>query len=152
MPFSEKSDKISDCPVPCPVPDFDRKIVIVPSRVPSRILTGCPGSSRPFARFWACPVVLLSLCPGTMKELLSLCPEKLHCPVLMETLGKNLNEPKFASAKIHISQRIGLCNFLAIFFHYCDLPSVIFWMFNSLAFLGPNNPHDILGFLKFYWG
>ncbi len=42
------------------VPDFDRKVVIVPSRVPSRILTGCPGLSRPVARFWACPVVPLS--------------------------------------------------------------------------------------------
>ena len=27
-----------------------------------------------------------SLCPGTTKELLFLCPEKLHCPVPLETL------------------------------------------------------------------
>ena len=33
---------------------------LVPSRVPSQILTGCPGPSRPSARFWACLVVLLS--------------------------------------------------------------------------------------------
>jgi hypothetical protein len=31
-------------------------------------------------------LVPLSLCPGTRKELLSLCPEKLHCPVPLETL------------------------------------------------------------------
>ena len=31
-------------------------------------------------------IVPLSLCPCTMKELLSLCPEKLHCPVQLETL------------------------------------------------------------------
>jgi hypothetical protein len=28
----------------------------------------------------------LSLCPGTTRKLLSLCPEKLHCPVPLETL------------------------------------------------------------------
>ena len=28
--------------------------------------------------------VPLSLCPGTMKELLFLCPKKLHCPVPLE--------------------------------------------------------------------
>ena len=26
----------------------------------SRILTGCPGPSRPMARFWACPIIPLS--------------------------------------------------------------------------------------------
>ena len=31
-------------------------------------------------------LVPLSLCPRTRKEFLSLCPEKLHCPVLLETL------------------------------------------------------------------
>ena len=31
-------------------------------------------------------LVPLSLCPGTRKEFLSLCPEKLHCPVPLETL------------------------------------------------------------------
>jgi hypothetical protein len=30
-----------------PIPDFDRKIVIVPSRVPSRILTDCPVPAYP---------------------------------------------------------------------------------------------------------
>jgi hypothetical protein len=34
-------------------------------------------------------ISILSLCPGTMKELLSLCPEKLHCPVPLETLVKS---------------------------------------------------------------
>ena len=38
----------------------ERKIVIVPSHVPSRILAGCTESSRAMARFLACPVVLLS--------------------------------------------------------------------------------------------
>ena len=31
-------------------------------------------------------LVPLSLCPGTRKELLSLCPEKFQCPVPLETL------------------------------------------------------------------
>ena len=31
-------------------------------------------------------LVPLSLCPGTMKKLLSRCPEKLPCPVPLETL------------------------------------------------------------------
>ena len=31
-------------------------------------------------------LVPLSLCPGTGKEFLSLCPEMLHCPVPLETL------------------------------------------------------------------
>ena len=31
-------------------------------------------------------LVPLSLCPGTTKKLLSRCPEKLHCPVPLETL------------------------------------------------------------------
>jgi hypothetical protein len=34
-------------PVPRPIPDFDRKIVSVPSHIPYRILTDCPGPSRP---------------------------------------------------------------------------------------------------------
>ena len=37
--------------VPRPVLDFDRKILIVPSRIPSRILIGFPGLSRPIAKF-----------------------------------------------------------------------------------------------------
>ena len=39
-------------------------------------------------------LVLLSLCPGTMRELLSLCPEKLHCPILLETLIQNVQNIK----------------------------------------------------------
>ena len=39
-------------------------------------------------------LVPLSLCPGTMKELLSLCPEKLHCPILLETLVQNVQNIK----------------------------------------------------------
>ena len=31
-------------------------------------------------------LVPLSLCPGTRTKFLSLCPEKLHCPVPLETL------------------------------------------------------------------
>ena len=31
-------------------------------------------------------LVLLSLCPGTRNEFLSLCPKNLHCPVPLETL------------------------------------------------------------------
>ena len=45
------------------VPDFDRKIVIVPSRVPSRILTGCPGPFLSHGKILSlsrCPVVPLS--------------------------------------------------------------------------------------------
>ena len=59
--------------------DFDRKIVIliILSCVPSRILTGCPVPWQDFE------LVTLSLCPGTIKERLSLCPEKLHYPILL---------------------------------------------------------------------
>ena len=46
----------------------------------SRPVLSCPVSWQDFE------LVPLSLCPGTMKELLSLCPEKLHCPVPLETL------------------------------------------------------------------
>ena len=31
-------------------------------------------------------LVPLSLCPGTMKELLSLCPKKLHCPICQHSI------------------------------------------------------------------
>jgi hypothetical protein len=50
--------------------------------VPSRILA-VPARPVPWQDFWLVP---LSLCPGTMKELLSPCPEKLHCPVPLKTL------------------------------------------------------------------
>ena len=48
------------CPVPCPAPSFD-------------------WLSRPVPR-QDFELVPLSLCCGTMKEFLSICPEKLHCP------------------------------------------------------------------------
>ena len=41
--------------------------------------------SKPWHNF---ELVQLSLCPGTMNEFLSLCPKKLHCPALLETLEK----------------------------------------------------------------
>ena len=71
------------------------------SKIPSRPILwqniktlACPTS---WPRVWlaipACPVLWqdfelfpLSLCPGTTKDLLSLCPKKLHCPVTLETL------------------------------------------------------------------
>ena len=70
-------------PVPCPVPDFDRKVVIVLSHVPSKCWQAVPAHPVPCQDFELVP---LSLCPGTMKELLSLCPKKLYCPVMLETL------------------------------------------------------------------
>ena len=69
-------------PIPRPFPDFDRKMVIVSFRIPSWILTDCPGRPVPWQDFDLLPV---SLCPRTMKELLSLYPKKLHCSVLLET-------------------------------------------------------------------
>ena len=59
-----------------------------------------PVLSLPVLRpFLSCPIpwqdfelVPLSLCPGTMKKLLSLCPEKLLCPVPLETLVGNLEQ------------------------------------------------------------
>ena len=45
----------------------------------------CPVPARPVP--WQdFELVLLSICPGTMKELLSRCPEKLHYHVPLETL------------------------------------------------------------------
>ena len=44
--------------------------------------TGCQ-NPVPWQNF---DLVPLSLYPGTRKEFLSLCPEKLHCPVPLETL------------------------------------------------------------------
>ena len=74
-----------------PFPVLEHLFLLCPvlSRVPSRSLAvparpvpdfGCPGPWQDFE------LVPLSLCPGTMKELLSLCPKKLHCPVPLETL------------------------------------------------------------------
>jgi hypothetical protein len=42
-----------------------------------------PARPVPWEEFELVP---LSLCPGTTRKLLSLCPEKLHCPVPLETL------------------------------------------------------------------
>ena len=57
------------------------------SRGTSRDGTGqavkIPSRSVPWQDFELVP---LSLCPGTRKEFLSLCPEKLHCPVPLQTL------------------------------------------------------------------
>ena len=66
------------CPVLSHVPS---QILAVPA-VPSQILAG-PARPVPWQDFELVP---LSLCPGTMKKLLSRCPEKLHCPVPLETL------------------------------------------------------------------
>jgi hypothetical protein len=50
-----------------------------PVKIPAR-----PGPAQDFE------LVPLSLCPGTRQKLLSLCPEKLHCPVPLQTLiGSN---------------------------------------------------------------
>jgi hypothetical protein len=55
--------------------------------VPSRDVPGqpvkIPARPVPWEEFELVP---LSLCPGTTTKLLSLCLEKLHCPVLLETL------------------------------------------------------------------
>ena len=48
-------EKNSDCPVPHPVKDFDRKVFIVPSR---RILAACPGPS--YGKILSLSVVSLS--------------------------------------------------------------------------------------------
>ena len=53
--------------------------------VPARIWTGCPSLSCPVP--WQdFELVLLSFCPGITKDLLSLCLDKLHCPVPLEIL------------------------------------------------------------------
>ena len=69
-----------------PFPVLEHPFLLCPvlSRVPSRILA-VPARPVPWQDFELVP---LSLCPGTMKELLSLCPEKLHCPVPLEILVK----------------------------------------------------------------
>ena len=62
--------------------------------VPARPVPGfrCPGRPVPWQDF---ELVLLSLCPGTMKEFLSICPKKLHCPVLFKTLVHRPKIPLF---------------------------------------------------------
>ena len=57
------------------MPFSGKKIVIVPSR----ILKDCPGLSHG-------KILSLSLCPGTMKKLLSLCPARQDRPAPLETL------------------------------------------------------------------
>jgi hypothetical protein len=60
--------------------------------VPSRDVPGqrvkIPAHPVPWKEFELVP---LSLCPGTTRKLLSLCPEKLHCPVPLETLVGTLS-------------------------------------------------------------
>ena len=56
--------------------------------VPSRILA-VPTRPVPWQDFQLVP---LSLCPGTMMEFLSRCPEKFHCPVPLETLIWTIHE------------------------------------------------------------
>ena len=58
---------------------------LIPSRPASHLVfwQAVLARSDPWQYF---ELVSLSLCPGTMKELLSLCPEKLHCPFLLEML------------------------------------------------------------------
>ena len=65
-------------------PVLERPFLLCPvlSRVPSRILA-VPARPVPWQDFELVP---LSLCPGTKKFCLSRCPEKLHCPVPLETL------------------------------------------------------------------
>ena len=69
--------------------------MIILSRGTSRDGTGqsqkIPTRPVPWQDFELVP---LSLCPGTMKELLSLCPKKLHGPVPLETLAHREKDKK----------------------------------------------------------
>ena len=75
---------------------------MVLSRGTSRDGTGqpvkIPSRPVPWQDFEFVP---LSLCPGTTKKLLSLCPEKLHCPVPLETLIPTQGANTFKSALIN---------------------------------------------------
>ena len=67
---------------------FANQIVLLSRDVPGRDGTACLRSRPvPWQDFELVP---LSLCPGTMKKLLSRCPEKLLCPVPLETLLSTL--------------------------------------------------------------
>ena len=63
------------------------------SRGTSRDGTGqavkIPSRPVPWQNF---ELVQLSLCPGTRKKFLSRCPEKLRCPVPLETLVQTKNQ------------------------------------------------------------
>ena len=62
-----------------------RSVILHLVIVPERDGTACQKSRPvPWQDFELVP---LSLCPGTMKKLLSLCPEKFPCPVPLETLS-----------------------------------------------------------------
>ena len=52
-------------------------------------------------------IVPLSLWPWTMRELLSLCPEKLHCPVPLKTLlpTPQISRPPAGSAVTYLPSR-----------------------------------------------
>jgi hypothetical protein len=58
------------------------KTLSCPTSLP-RFRLAVPARPVPWQDFELVP---LYLCPGTTKKLLSLCPEKLYCPVLSETL------------------------------------------------------------------
>ena len=75
-----------------PFPVLEHPFLLCPvlSRVPSRILA-VPARPVPWQDFELVPS---SLCPGTMKKLLSRCPEKLYCPVPLETLVQNVQNIK----------------------------------------------------------
>ena len=68
-------------------PSFSTLFLSFLSRGMSRDGTGqavkIPSRPVPWQNFELVP---LSLCPGTRKKLLSRCPEKLRCPVPLETL------------------------------------------------------------------
>ena len=72
------------------------------NKIESDCVPGRPGTGQPVKNPVPCQYfdfVPLSVCPGTMKELLSLCPEKLHCPVPLETLN-HINGLHLLLAKI----------------------------------------------------
>ena len=84
-------------PVPaCPVAKYQNPVL---SHVPSWFLTGCPGRSCPVTRFWASPTAL-SLCPGTMKELLSLLSRKV---ALSRPVGNPDLYPFLGNSTTHIT-------------------------------------------------
>ena len=100
-----------------------KKVLPIPSRVPSCVLScvpprvpSCVPSHIPHPAshpgFWqknsdwpiSRPIlVLLSFCPGTIKKLLSFCPKKLHCPLLMETLFHEIQLQRRRSKKKYAS-------------------------------------------------
>ena len=90
-----------------PVPDFGYP---VPSCPKFWLSQPCPSHGKIF---------FLSLCSGTMKELLSLCPKKLHFPVPLETLI--LMPCPFTSPKMFFASPNFLCRTKNLF-TYCARP------------------------------